>query len=70
MKGIGSLSWFAGVWWLAVAGVTHWLAQRLLNSRIWRIPGGTRLTWGFALLSAKASWLAHQCAAEAGMGVE
>jgi len=66
MSGYGSLSWFAGVWWLGVGWVLHagaWLAMR----------AGKRtypLAWVLIRGTVACSRLALKCAQEAGMKEE
>lgn len=57
---IGSLSWFAGVWWLALSVLTQALAWICLHIYLYR------LSWAFINLAMKCNALAMRCAIEAG----
>jgi hypothetical protein len=64
VTGIGSLPWFAGVWWLAIAVLLHALATLLV-----RIPGRFHLplVWWLVDRSDRATATALRCAKEGRM---
>ena len=61
---IGCLSWFGGVFWLAIAYVSHLLSKVLFKVRLYR------LAWVFINLTMKANRMALKCAIEGGAEVE
>ncbi len=57
---IGSLPWFAGVYWLLIAMLFEALGYACLR------VGAHRLAWRSISMTNKASRMAMQCAVEAG----
>ncbi len=60
---IGTLSWFAGVWWFLLAVTFQGIAQGLFSVNLkWLNPP----TWFFLKWSGRFSAMAFRCAVEGG----